>query len=332
MTPPVQQISKGLRSWGRRWAPASAFDVLLRLALAAPLGLALVALSGIGHRTFDLLAQFTAPALMATAAVTVLVALTRFKMAALHGLAACTALLLAAAPQWFPGGPEPEPDAPIVRLYSANLWARNADIDSIVASIRAADADVVMLIELGDAPTRRLDVILAGYPHRVATSRIDRPNGPARSVIASRFPLTTIRDRPDGLHAVGASLQTPLGPLNVVGVHLTRPWPFQEQWGQISQTMALQEVVEGLDGPVVVAGDFNSVSSARIGEQVRRDLDLHPAPGFPGTWPAPLPAPLGITIDQVYASPDLAFVSRRLGRATGSDHRPVVTEFTRAAR
>lgn len=332
MPPPVQQIWQGLRSLNRRWAPVSGLDVLIRLALAAPLGLALVALSGVGHRTFDLLAQFTAPALMATVVVTTVLVLTRLKLAALHGLAACAALLAAVAPQWFPGGPEPEPEAPVVRLYSANLWARNTDVDAILASIRAADADVVILIELGDAPAKRLDEVLAGYPNRVATPRTDRPTGPARSVIASRFPLTPIRDRPDGLHAVGASLRTPAGPVHMVGVHLTRPWPFQEQWGQISQTMALQAVIEDLDGPVVVAGDFNSVSSGRIGKQVRRDLGLHPAPAFPGTWPSPLPAPLGVTIDHVYASDDLAFVSRRLGRANGSDHRPVVVEFTRAAR
>jgi endonuclease/exonuclease/phosphatase (EEP) superfamily protein YafD len=38
-----------------------------------------------------------------------------------------------------------------------------------------------------------------------------------------------------------------------------------------------------------------------------------------------------MTIDQVYRTPDLALVSRKLGRPTGSDHRPVVTEITRAA-
>ncbi len=332
MTLPVQQIGAGFRSFRRRWTPTSRLDGLIRLALAAPFGLALIVLSGIGHRTFDLLAQFTAPALAATAAATVFLSVTPLRMAALHGLAGCIALLVAVTPQWFPAGPEPATEAPTVRLYSANLWARNADVDAIAASLRAADADVVVLIELGDTPAERLDEILRGYPNRVITPRIDRPTGPARSVIASRFPLTTIRDRPDGLHAVGASVRTPLGLTHLVGVHLTRPWPFQEQWGQISQTMALRDVVEELKGPVVVAGDFNSVSSARIGKQVRRDLGLHPAPGFPGTWPAPLPAPLGVTIDQVYASPDLAFVSRRLGRANGSDHRPVVTEFTRAAR
>lgn len=328
MTTPVQQILQALRP--RLWPPAGPLDLLARLILIVPFGVAVAALSGVGHRGFDIAAQFTAPALAATAILTVLLALMRLRAAALQGLVACALLLAAVGPQWFPHGPRPAEGAPAVRLYSANLWARNGDVEAITASIRAADADVVVLIELGDAPAARLDEVLAGYPHRVATPRIDRPGGAARSVIASRLPLTPIPDRADGLHAVGATLRTPIGPVHLLGVHLTRPWPFQEQWGQISQTMALQAIVEDLDGPVLVAGDFNSVSSARIGRQVRDDVGLHPAPGFPGTWPAVLPSPLGMTIDQVWATPDLAFVSRRLGKATGSDHRPVVTEISRA--
>jgi endonuclease/exonuclease/phosphatase (EEP) superfamily protein YafD len=172
--------------------------------------------------------------------------------------------------------------------------------------------------------------LVGDYPHRIASPRIDRPNGDVRSVIASRYPLVAL-PRPDTFEAVGATAMTPLGPVNLVSVHLTRPWPFEESWGQISQTMALDEMLQSLSGPVVVAGDFNSVSNARIGKMVQRDISLRPAAGFPGTWPAALPSALAITIDQVYASPDLAFVSRRLGQPTGSDHRPVVTEITRAA-
>jgi endonuclease/exonuclease/phosphatase (EEP) superfamily protein YafD len=186
-----------------------------------------------------------------------------------------------------------------------------------------------MLIELGDATAPHLDALIGDYPHRIASPRIDRPNGDVRSVIASRFPLVAL-PRPDTFEAVGATAMTPLGPVNLVSVHLTRPWPFEESWGQISQTMALDGMLQNLSGPVVVAGDFNSVSIARIGKMVQRDIGLRPAPGFPGTWPAALPSALGITIDQVYASPDLAFISRRLGQPTGSDHRPVVTEITRA--
>ncbi|MBU1385634.1 MAG: endonuclease/exonuclease/phosphatase family protein [Alphaproteobacteria bacterium] len=306
-------------------------DALVRLVFAAPLGLALVALSGIGHRWFDILAQFTAPALIVTAVLTAMTGLTRLKGAAVHGVVACIALLIAVAPQWFPAGPQPRPGAPVVQLYSANLYYLNDDLAAIRGSIVEADADIVVLIELGRDAARHADALLEGYPYRAASMRLDQTRGPSRSVIASRYPLTPLADPPDGLHSVAAVARTPLGPLNVVGVHLTRPWPFQEQWGQISQTMALQAVVEGLTGPVVVAGDFNSVSSARIGKQIRRDLGLHPAPGFPGTWPTDLPAALGLTIDQVYASPDLAFAGRRLGRPAGSDHRPVVTRITRAA-
>ena len=305
---------------------------MVRLILAVPLGLAALALSGIGHRWLDILAQFTAPALLATVVLTTVIALTRLKVAALHGLVACVALVAAVAPQWFPAGPRAQTGAPIVRLYSANVYYLNTDVAAIRRSIEAADADIVILIELGREATGRIDEVLEGYPYRAASTRLDGTRGPSRSVIGSRYPLTSLPDAADGLHAVAAVARTPVGRLNVVGVHLTRPWPFQEQWGQISQTMALQAGVETLSGPLVVAGDFNSVSSARIGRQVRRDLGLHPAAGFPGTWPAALPAPLGVTIDQVYASRDLAFVRRSLGRSNGSDHRPVVTEITLAAR
>ena len=114
--------------------------------------------------------------------------------------------------------------------------------------------------------------------------------------------------------------------------HPIRSWPFQFQWGQINQVTALSGFRKTLEGPVIVAGDFNSVSSTRIGRQVRDEMGLIPAPGWPGTWPALAPSALGVTIDQVWRSPDLALVSRRLGEPTGSDHRPVVTEITRAAR
>lgn len=328
MTTPVQKILQALR-WQRR-KPWRAVDLLARLVLLVPFAICIATFSSSGHRLPDLAAQFTAPALVATAGLTVVLALARLRMAACSGFLACALLFVAVGPQWFPNGPEAANETPALRLYSANLWAGNTETDAITASIRAADADVVLLIELGDAPAARLDQILTGYPHRVATRRINRVTGPARSIIASRRPLSPIPDRADGLHAVAATLETAGGPVHLVGVHLTRPWPFQEQWGQISQTMALEAVVKDLRGPVVVAGDFNSVATARIGRQVQKDIGLHPAPGFPGTWPAFLPSWLGVTIDQVWATRDLAFVSRRVGAANGSDHYPVVTEISRA--
>ena len=331
MTNPVHHERQGplfrWPVWTWRWG----LEVLFLLGLVPVVAIAVLVLAGVDNRVVDLLAQFIAPALFATVLLTGGLGLLRMKAAASLGLLASAVLALTVWPQWFPKASAPEPNAPVVRLYSANLFYLNNDTAMIRRSIEAADADIVVLIELASDPALRIDELLAGYPHRAASMRLDQTRGPSRSVIASRWPLTARADPPDGLHAVAATVRTPLGPVNVVGVHLTRPWPFQHSWGQISQTMALDTVVEDLHGPVVVAGDFNSVSSARIGKQVRRDIGLRPAPGFPGTWPTDLPSAFGITIDQVYASPDLAFVSRRLGQPTGSDHRPVVTEITRAA-
>ncbi|HEY1073360.1 endonuclease/exonuclease/phosphatase family protein [Brevundimonas sp.] len=299
--------------------------------LVAPAAVALSALSRIGHRWTDLLAQFPAPALGATLVLTLLYAGLRLRPAVIMGLGVTALLILAAWPQWFPrGGALPREGAPALSLYSANLWAWNEDVDAIARSIAEADADILVLVELGDAPSARLDRVLAGYPHRVLNARVDRP-GAARAAIASRYPLTAIADRPDGLVSVAATAQTPLGPVNIIGAHLTRPWPFQYQWGQINQAAALTAIRRDMTGPVIAAGDFNSVSSARIGRQIQAEAGLIPAPGWPGTWPAAAPSAVGLTIDQVWRSPDLALLERKLGGKTGSDHRPVVTKFTLAA-
>lgn len=330
MTNPVHHKWQAPR-FSRLWALGGRLQTLIQLILLGPALLGLLALSGTGHRWVDVLFQFTAPILILTAAVTIALVVARMKAAALTGLAATAVLALAVAPQWFPTQGRAKAGAPVVRLYSANLFYKNDDVARIRGSIAAADPDIVVLIELASRPAAEADVLLAGYPYRVASMRFDGTRGPSRSLIASRYPLTAVPDRPDGLHDVTAIVRTPLGPLNVIGVHLTRPWPFQEQWGQIEQTRALTAVRRGLAGPVVVAGDFNSVAGARIGRQVRRELGVVPAPGFPGTWPTSLPAVFGVTIDQVYRTSDLVVISRRLGRATGSDHRPVVTEITLAA-
>lgn len=311
----------------------TAASVAAGLTLLGLATLAAAALSGMGHRWVDILAQFTAPALTAALGVTLTCLLLRLWPAAGTGVLACGVLLLAVWPQWFPPhAPRPQPNQPIVRVYSANLWVYNADVQAMRRSIVAADPDIVMLVEMGAAPAAQADALLAGYPYRTDLHQPDRGRD-ARSVVASRYPIVqTLPSPPDGLSTVGAVVQTPLGPLDVFAVHLTRPWPYQYQWGQISQVMALTERrSKAPPHPVIAAGDFNSVSSARIGRQVQADMKLIPAPGWPGTWPTRLPAFAGLTIDQVYYSPELALVSRDLGQPTGSDHRPVVTQFTRAA-
>lgn len=303
------------------------------MACAVLIGLSVfgvAALSGVGHRWIDILAQFTAPALLAAALTTLVCMGLRLWPAVATGLLAGLILVLAVWPQWMTVMGLRQEDQPVIRVYSANLWAPNTNVDAMRKSIVSANPDIVILVEVGDAPMARRDELLAGYANRYISGSLDV--GGVRSVIASRYPITQeLPWRNDGLSAVGAVVSTPLGPINIFGVHLTRPWPYEYQWGQITQAMALtSRFADAPSNPVIIAGDFNSVSSARIGRQIKGDIGLIPAPGFPGTWPTQLPSFVGITIDQVYRSPTLALISRRIGEPTGSDHYPVVTEFTRA--
>ena len=290
------------------------------------------ALSGVGHRWPDVLAQFVAPALAASFVLTLVLVIIGWRRLGLVGAGVSVLLLVAVWPQWATPRAAPEKDAPVIRLYSANLWARNQNVAAIEHSIQRANADIVVLVEVGDAPGAHLDRILAGYPHVVRTERFDRPSGAALSLIASRFPLQWVGPWAPGVSSVAGVAETPIGRMNIIGVHLTRPWPYQYQWSQLNQVQSLSTFRKGLDGPVVMAGDFNSISSARVGRRVQDQMGMIPAGGWPGTWPSALPPMLGVTIDQVWRSRELTFVSRRLGHPTGSDHRPVITEISLAAR
>jgi endonuclease/exonuclease/phosphatase (EEP) superfamily protein YafD len=292
--------------------------------------IAVASLSGHGHRWVDILAQFVGPALVAVVALFAMALANRSRVAGGVTALVLTLVLVAGSPQWFPtkGWAAAEPG---FSLYFANLFVGNGDVDAITRSIRTADADIVVLIEVGDDARSGLDGILSGHPYRVVTPVHPGGAGPSVSVIASRWPLI---ERPIKLahaFAVAAEAQTPAGPVTIAGVHLTRPWPYQYQWAQIIQAQELIAWRNSVTGRLVVAGDFNSVSAARIGRMIRSEAGLIAAPGWPGTWPSFLPAWTGMTIDQVYRTPDLALTERRLAPDNGSDHRPVLVRLVRSA-
>lgn len=301
------------------------------LLLSAPLVIGLSGVSGMGHRWVDILAQFVAPATVAAVLIGLLALVLRLRIAGAVTIVTGLVLFVAGYPQWFPPRGAALPDAPAFSLYSANVWVENTDVEALARSVREADADIVVLVEVGDVLAENLDSVLAPYPHRLLGPAHARRTGSARQVFASRFPIQPVDVFAEQLDGRGIAAQTPSGPVTVVGVHLTRPWPYQFQWGQIIQARGLVNWRQAHPGSMILAGDFNSVSSARIGRQIKAQTGMIPAPGWPGTWHSALPSMAAMTIDQVYRTPDLALLDRRLGRRNGSDHRPVITRFARAA-
>ena len=302
--------------------------------LGVILGAAGAWLSSVDHLA-DVVAMFAAPALTSTAIGLVLSLLVRRWRYAAGYLAAGLALLLFLQPQWFPKHPPAEAGARPIRIYFSNVWAQNDEIDAMAASVAAAKADVVAMVEVTDGHAQAMDRILAGYPHRLSTRPARFFSGGPRVVVASRWPIEDhTNDIGDGLAVGDVTIRAPSGPLRLITAHLTRPWPLDGRMGyQRDQTRRLANRVRfGEREHVVLVGDFNATASSDTLRDFAADAKVTPARAVTGTWIHPLPGVFRIAIDNAFTGPGLAVTKREIGKPNGSDHRPIIVEVKPAAR
>jgi endonuclease/exonuclease/phosphatase (EEP) superfamily protein YafD len=79
--------------------------------------------------------------------------------------------------------------------------------------------------------------------------------------------------------------------------------------------------------PIVIGGDFNSTPAGWRHRYIESHAGLKPSDqlgGLTGTWPSDWPGAFRLTIDRVWASPDIEFVDRQVLEDIGSDHRPIL--------
>lgn len=231
-------------------------------------------------------------------------------------------------------------------VMTYNLHADNTNVDGVVASILAADADVVALQEVGEEMGPQLRERLGeAYPNTSLTYR----SGWGGLAVLSRFPVS-----PGSGWFVPISLgnpqvlivHTPQGDVDLVNLHNAslprdvRDWP-----DLIPRAIAEREAVSRSivayaarsDRPLLVVGDFNTTERSNAYRILRQDLDdawreagFGLGSTFPGGPESPTPFDLRlpqwlIRIDYVFHSD--AFVAKRawIGEWEGaSDHRPVV--------
>lgn len=148
---------------------------------------------------------------------------------------------------------------PDLTVYSKNLWAGLEDTGPILADIRAADPDLVLLQEISATNRGLLRDLSGAYPHQ----HLCRFSVWSSIAILSRWPLdepACSRRRTLAL----ARTQTPWGPVWAGSVHQVWPWPR----AQVAFLDRAMPVLARVEGAAVLAGDFNMVpwgaSVARI--------------------------------------------------------------------
>ena len=148
-----------------------------------------------------------------------------------------------------------------ITLYQKNLGHWNLRHHGVLEDIAKHAPDVITFQEVSDTNRPILDALTEDYPHQ---TRCDFGEIYSMAVL-SRLPPTgagSVCSDERGLAAM--EVTTPSGRGWIVSVHLHWPWPF-EQPEQME--MVLGEM-NALEGPIIVAGDFNQVPWSRAARVV----------------------------------------------------------------
>jgi endonuclease/exonuclease/phosphatase (EEP) superfamily protein YafD len=227
-----------------------------------------------------------------------------------------------------------------------NVLYQNEDVDALVASIKKHEPDFFGLRELAGPVAESLEPRLGkAYPYH----RIERGCG-----LWSRFPILAY-ERFQLVDVGGAGAQYLLlgiegREVTVLSVHPRSPPAYRfslaelpvrlptalADEGRDADLRGLLERLEGIEGPLVVIGDFNATDQHVLyGQLSRRLRDAHRESGWGlgftySRWPEVGQALW--RIDYVFHSPELVALSTRTGDYAGSDHRPVVVRLAFGAR
>ncbi len=233
----------------------------------------------------------------------------------------------------------PRPDVALAdsshfKVMSYNVWRHNHSPAAATALIIQENPDILLLQEnrrwLAERIFAEWQATAPGQPLYVA-----HDDWSAQTVI-SRFPITPLSSVYDEGRAQKVLLQTPGGPLQVWNIHASQPVLWRQHYDQAAR---LARSIEQTDGPLLVAGDFNTTEQAEAYGLINNRLQnahWNAGWGFGFSFPAnsptvkhiPVPLPV-VRIDHIFFD-DHLFVHRAgtLSSSGGSDHYPVTAEFS----
>ncbi len=207
-------------------------------------------------------------------------------------------------------------------LYQQNLLFNRGDKGAgAIDVVRQRLPDFVTFQEVSVTNRPILDALRPDYPSQHLCPLGDDLGEAVLSshpkIAGSEFCSTR-----DGL--AGMQVQTPFGPIWVVSVHLSWPWPK----GQAHQVTQILPHLERLDGQIVIAGDFNAVAWSHTLSQMQTVSGTKRIGPYMVSFYLPMVG-LPIGIDHVLTSLDTSNTVTRLD-ISGSDHHGLWASFSRS--
>jgi endonuclease/exonuclease/phosphatase (EEP) superfamily protein YafD len=234
----------------------------------------------------------------------------------------------------FHPGPEPahaafqpeDESRPVYRLLQLNLRFDNPEPARVLSMIGRERPDILTLNEVSALWREKLD-LLASYPHRVVCKVANRSGGVAILSLRPFTPGGAPQCLDGGTFAL-ATVDFGGRPVQIGALHLHRPWPFPQSF-QIGE---LEPLLADMSPTAILAGDLNATPWSHAAKRIARAGPFRPFPLASPTWLyRRLPEALrfaGLPIDRVYAKGGVTPHAARTLEAVGSDHLPVLVEFS----
>jgi endonuclease/exonuclease/phosphatase (EEP) superfamily protein YafD len=274
---------------------------------------------------FELLSHFRVQYAILAMLLAVLAAAARMRRVALllGGMAALNAWPLL---PYLPIAPATLESPIQLDVLNINVNAGNTDFAAIADAIRAADADLVAIIELTPELAQALRSLDDRYPYRFTAP----DNGNFGVGLLSRYPLKTLSTLAiDPTAAIDSLVELPTRSIRFVAAHLYPPIGARMAATRNRQLEQLALYASSVDEPLLVCGDFNLTPYSPHFDRLTRTgriRDVRLGQGIGISWPSFLPA-AGIPIDHcLFRGPFAVKSVKRLARF-GSDHYPVLVSL-----
>lgn len=226
----------------------------------------------------------------------------------------------------------------VIRMMTHNIFGMNYDMEKVSAAILSEDPDIIVFQEyFGEQASALHPLLIQHYPYFVRCKGGKRAN----LGLYSRIPFEQAEDGacPDNAyvtertgHILARFTTDEDKSFSVMTTHMDWPLPVERQRQQLE---ALRGVVDSIEGPVILAGDFNStpwsyalrnfVEEAGL---VRQTVNLATYPMrwyYFRAWRDALPF---LPLDHVMTRGGIVVHDVRTGTRTASDHLPVVIDFS----
>lgn len=204
------------------------------------------------------------------------------------------------------------------RFLSYNVLAGNRQAQELVEAVVADPPDMALVMETPGIE-EHLDRLAEVLPYRAGCENTRTCD----ISLHSRLPFEEVRIInlvPLGRERLVVGKVSIEGlPVTVVGIHLTKP--YYDNTAEI-ELFVINELLRSIEGPLILAGDFNAASWSEPMVRAGRSQGLIPGPWQPATWPVRL-GPLGVPIDNIFTRGTAQLLSLEAGENHGSNHRPL---------